>query len=198
MEHLILPIMILSTFISCNAQPNKNNFSYENFENEVLNYQPKKNEVPDKDFEHGVFVLNEVKKGVNNDIKEFNRADYFNILSSFLSIKESKDNIVIAYEKFRSSEGSCEYFSTSGLFKSDKFDLIRDDIEKQILLCRTSTVEESTEIDEDQWMILDSTFIGTQFIDSSSSVGQAYEYRISHCDKSDRTTHEHTSYLIII
>lgn len=147
MKHLISPIFLLSIFINCNAQSKKYTFNYDNFEKEILTYEPEQNEVSDKDYEHGVFVLNEVKKDVRNDVKGFNRADYFNILSSFLSLKESKQNIIIAYEKFKNSEGSCEYFTTSGFFKSYKFDLIRDDIEKQILLCKTSMLKESTEID---------------------------------------------------
>ncbi|WP_178984706.1 hypothetical protein [Winogradskyella helgolandensis] len=145
MKYLILPVFILSTFICCNAQTNEFTFSYENFEKEIIGYEPKQNEVSDKKFEHSVFVLNEVKKDVNNDALGFNRADYFNILSSFLTLNESKKNILIAYNKFKKSEGSCEYF-VGGLFKSDKFDLIRDDIENQILLCKTSSLEKSTEV----------------------------------------------------
>lgn len=36
---------------------------------------------------------------------------------------------------------------SSVFFKSSKFDLIRDDIEKQILFCQNSNIEESTEVD---------------------------------------------------
>jgi len=147
MKYLILPVYILSTFICCNAQTNEFTFSYENFEKEIIEYEPKQNEVSDKKFEHAVFVLNEVKKDVNNDALGFNRADYYNILSSFLTLNESKKNILIAYKKFKKSQGSCEYFMSSVFFKSSKFDLIRDDIEKQILFCQNSNTEESTEVD---------------------------------------------------
>lgn len=147
MKYLILSIFILSTFINCNAQSNNFTFSYDNFEKEIMVYEPEQREVSDKNFAHGVFVLNEVKKDVKNDILGFNRADYFNILSSFVTLNESKKNIITAYNKFKKSQGSCEYFMSSGIFKSSKFDLIRDDIEKQTLLCQTSNTNESTEID---------------------------------------------------
>ncbi|WP_179319456.1 hypothetical protein [Winogradskyella helgolandensis] len=144
MKYLILPVFILSIFICCNAQTNEFTFSYENFEKEIIGYEPKQNEVSDKKFEHSVFVLNEVKKDVNNDALGFNRADYFNILSSFLTLNESKKNILIAYNKFKKSEGSCEYFTSSIFFKSSKFDIIRDDIEKQIKICQDSNLKEAS------------------------------------------------------
>jgi len=147
MKYSILPVFIFSTFIYCNAQTNEFTFSYKNFEKELIEYEPKQNEVSDKKFEHAVFVLNEVKEDVKNDVLGFNRADYYNILSSFLTLNESNKNILIAYKKFKKSKGSCEYFMSSLFFKSSKFDLLRDDIEKQTLFCQTSNTEESTEVD---------------------------------------------------
>ncbi len=147
MKNLISSIFIFLIFITCNSQSKVKNFSYENFETEIMEYKPNQNEVSDEKFKHAVFVLSEVKKEVKKDPLGFNRADYFNILSSFISLNESKKNILVAYDKFKKSEGSCEYFMSSIFFKSSKFDLIRADIEKQRLICKTTNVEKSAEID---------------------------------------------------
>lgn len=147
MKYLISAIFTLIPFISCHSQSNEFTFSYSNFEEEILRYEPVQMGIEEKDFKHGVFILNEVKKDISNDPEGFNRADYFNILSAFLSLKQSKENVLIAYGKFKDSEGSCEYFLAGGLFKSELYDVIRDQIEKQIFLCTTSASTEPADID---------------------------------------------------
>ena len=81
MRYLTTPILILVIVINSYAQSNKFTFSNDNFEKEIIAYQPKQDNVSDKDFKHAVFVLNEVKKDVNIDPLGFNRADYYNILN---------------------------------------------------------------------------------------------------------------------
>ena len=137
----IIILMILVTTISCKGQDsNQAEFTYENFENEILKYEPIKREnVSDKDYNHGIMILSETKNYVKNDPNNFNRSDYFNILSCFLSFKENKETINIAFEKFKNSEGSCEYFLDKKLFKSPKYDIVREEITKQRLVCEQST-----------------------------------------------------------
>ena len=105
MRPFIVVLLIISASHCCNAQANKPAFTYDDFERQIIDYQPGQNNLPEKDYNHGVMILNETKKNVKGDPKNFNRADYFNILSAFLSLKEKKETIMIAFEKFRHSEG---------------------------------------------------------------------------------------------
>jgi hypothetical protein len=88
-------------FFSCNGQENKSNeFTYEDFNNEILKYKPlKKSGVTEKDFNKGLFRLNETKTAVNNDPENFTYADYWNIAMAFVNLDESDKSIRIAFEK---------------------------------------------------------------------------------------------------
>lgn len=96
-------------------------------------------------------ILSETKKYVKNEPKKFNRADYFNILSCFLSLQENEETINIAFQKFKNSEGSCEYFLDKTLFKSPKYDVVREEITKQNLICEKSTPVDSTPLDLNEY-----------------------------------------------
>jgi len=147
MKQFFVIFLIIQTFISCKAQMNKTEFTYDDFEKQVIRYQPKQNDLSDKDYNHGIMILSETKNYVKNDPNNFNRADYFNILSCFLSLKENKETINITFEKFKNSEGSCEYFLDKTLFKSPKYDIVREEITKQSLVCEQSTPMDSTPLD---------------------------------------------------
>ena len=78
-------------------------------------------------------ILSDMKRDVKNDPSNFNLADYFNIFSSFITLKEDEEVIKIAFDKLRSAEGSCEYFLASKMFKSSKYDILREEINNQII-----------------------------------------------------------------
>jgi hypothetical protein len=91
----------------------------ENFDEEILNYNPiKTSGNSEKDFNFASMVIRETKLAVNDDVEGFNLADYFNVLTAFLSLKESDENIQLAFEKFSNSEGACEYFTSDKFIKS--------------------------------------------------------------------------------
>lgn len=135
MKHIIPFFLLILIFTRCASQPSTSIFTTENFEKAVLAYEPKQGDLAEKDYQHGLMILNEVKKDVENSPANFNCADYFNILTSFLSLRENLQTINLAFEKFKNADGSCEYFLSRGLFKSDKYDRVRADIEKQITVC---------------------------------------------------------------
>ncbi len=97
----ILLNTVLFFAISCNAQEKKQTeFTYENFDNEILKYEPtKKSGVSENDFEKGVFKLNETKAAVKNNVENLTYADYWNITMAFVNLKEFNKNIEIAFKK---------------------------------------------------------------------------------------------------
>jgi hypothetical protein len=91
----------------------QSNLTASNFEAEILNYQPvKSSSISEKDFDFASMVIRETKQVADDDLEGFNIADYFNVLTAFLSLKESDENIQSAFEKFSQSEGACEYFTS--------------------------------------------------------------------------------------
>lgn len=147
MKQVTTAFLILSAFIGCNAQTNTTNFNYDDFEKQVIAYKPKQNDLSEKDFKRGTMILEETKKATKNNPVNFNRADYYNVLSSFLSLKETDENIKLAFEKFKNSEGCCEYFLAVGLFSSSNYDLLRPDIDEQIAACSSSSNSNSNSFD---------------------------------------------------
>jgi hypothetical protein len=118
----------------------------ENFESLMIAYRPvQKPEVSDKDFNHGKMILDEMQSAVSQDVLAFNRGDYFNILSAFLTLNESEKNIQLAFEKFSSSEGACEYFIAleSKVEQNKKYDPVRAQFLKKVAACKKGKPEEN-------------------------------------------------------
>ncbi|MGB6037297.1 MAG: hypothetical protein WBG42_13575 [Cryomorphaceae bacterium] len=112
-----------------------------NFETAMLTYKPiKKADLPDKNFNYGSMIISEMQSDVSNDEKGYNRADYFNVLSAFLTLQESEENIKLAFEKFSQAEGACEYFTSfeDKVRQSDKYNLIRDEWLERADACKKS------------------------------------------------------------
>lgn len=151
MKQLFTLFLIIQVCTSSKAQTNKTDFTYRDFEKQVIEYQPKQNDLSDKDYNHGIMILSETKKYVKNDPNNFNRADYFNILICFLSLKENKETINIAFEKLKNSEGSCVYFSGKNRFESPMYNVIREEIIKQRLVCEKSISIDASPIDLNEY-----------------------------------------------
>lgn len=143
MKNYILILLVIS-FFSGNAQ-NKTVFEYESFENQFFTYEPYQNpKTSKKDFDYASMILRETKSAINNKLENFSVADYFNILSAFLSLKESKENIFIVYQKFKENEESCEYIIRleETIKKSPKYDIIRKDYNKELAKCKSNYTTE--------------------------------------------------------
>lgn len=114
-------------------------FHAEGFEAEVLAYQPAQRAgVTQKSYDFGLMVLRETISQTDNDPSAFNRADYFNVLTAFLSLQEPSATIDLAFQKFRNSEGSCEYFLDDSfpIETNDKYRPIRERWHDAALDCK--------------------------------------------------------------
>ncbi|MCZ4408385.1 hypothetical protein O3Q51_06170 [Cryomorphaceae bacterium 1068] len=141
----------LSGFIIVNSLCAQSDMTATNFEEVVMNYEPKQRQnVSDKDFNFASMVIRETKLVVRGDEEGFNRADYMNVLTAFLALKESKENIDLAFAKLSNSDGSCEYFLSFGdeLLAKESFQTIRKSFEAKIAECkRDDTPKASFELD---------------------------------------------------
>jgi hypothetical protein len=132
--------------VSCNAQNIKQSkFDHTNFEQQVLSYEPtQKDGVSKEDFGFGVRNINTVKSEVKNNPENFIVTDYLNVLSGFLFLKESEENIEIAFEKFKNAEGSCQFFifMEKEIEKDSKYDIIREVYNKELMKCKANSNRE--------------------------------------------------------
>lgn len=146
-----LLFIVLIYVSACFCQESKlTNLTYENFEEQLIVYEAIQNQtVSKKDYNYGVMIINETKNAVNGDPAIFNRADYFNILTSFLSLKESIPNIMLAFEKFKKSDGSCEYFIAfeDHVAENSKFDIIRIEYNSFVSKCKNQVIESEFNIE---------------------------------------------------
>lgn len=150
MKYYILILSIISIFPS-RAQ-NGTEFEYHNFELQFLSYEPaQKSQISKKDFDYASMIIKETKSATKNNPGNFNLADYFNILSAFLTLKESEKNIKTVFEKFKDADRSCEYVLSfeNDINKNPKFDIIRADYLKKLKECKSNAfVEKKFNIDE--------------------------------------------------
>ncbi len=144
--------MLILWFTTIQAQSGAVKFTSVNFEKQILMYNAVKyTNVSEKDYNYGVMILRETKDAVKNNPENLNLADYFNILNAFLTLRETKENIDLAFKKFVSFKGSCEYIlAFENTFKSNpKYDVLRADYEQQLSKCKpTVNVKESFDISE--------------------------------------------------
>lgn len=137
----IIIITLLLFNVSCKAQ-NEFQFDYENFDNQFILYNPTQNPNTSKEeFEFGNKIIEDTKNSIKNDPKSFYITDYLNILSAFLTLKESKENINVVFRKFKDAEGSCQYiiYSEKAIEKNSKYDPIREDYIKELENCKSKT-----------------------------------------------------------
>ena len=141
MKNYILILFSICLF-SCYAQ-NGTEFEYDNFEKQFLIYEPIQNfQVSKKDFDYASMIIKETKSATKNNPENFNLADYFNILSAFLTLKENEKSITIAFEKFKNAEGSCEYLLSfeNYINNNSKYDIIRANYLEKLKKCKQNPI----------------------------------------------------------
>ena len=138
-KHLF--ILFIISIYSCNAQ-DRTEFEYLNFEIQFLSYEPKQNsQISKTDFDYANMIITETKSATKNNPESFSSSDYFNILSAFLTLKESEKNIKIAFQKFEMAEGSCEFslYVEKKVQKNEKYDIIRADYLELVKECKSNS-----------------------------------------------------------
>lgn len=146
MKHTLLYIICISLGSNCFAQTEMS-FGFDTFEQGILAYKPvQKKNVSKEEYDYAAMILNETRKAVKHKPENFNLADYFNVLSAFLTLNESPENIALAYQKFASAQGSCEYFIAfeNKIKNNPKYDLIRQNYNKQLQACKKGIPAKTT------------------------------------------------------
>jgi hypothetical protein len=115
----------------------------------MLKFTPqKKDGVSQEEFNYAAMILSETKKATKDNPANFNLADYFNILFAFLNLGVADDDLDIAYGKFISAPGSCEYLISfkNKVNQSNVYDRIRSrymaDLAKCESLAKTNALPE--------------------------------------------------------
>lgn len=98
MKTVILTFLLFYvSYFSCSQSIN---FTYDNFENEILFYEPKqKDGVTDKNFSFAATAINQTKKVTKNDIHNFHVIDYINLSQAFSWLQESQELINLPLQK---------------------------------------------------------------------------------------------------
>lgn len=115
-KNLIL-IATLMVQISLFGQLREVTFTYKNLEQKILTYQPPhRSGVSQKEFDRGVFILNEIRKDIQKDNLKFCYADYWNLSTAFHYLKEPQAHLELAFQKAIDDNASsiCEYIDAFG------------------------------------------------------------------------------------
>ena len=97
---IILFVFAQSIQDSLFAQSKPTELTYQNFENKILSYQPPQRKgVSKKDYDRGIFILGEAQKDVKMDHIKFCYADYWNLTTAFIYLKEPQAHLNIAFQK---------------------------------------------------------------------------------------------------
>ena len=141
MKFILTNFLVL---VICCRGISQNQLSSRNFEEQILSYKPKMNSKITED-EFAKMVIRETKVAVRGDADSFNLADYFNVLTAFLSLNESQENIDLAYEKFKNSEGSCEYYISfaDDIIQRETYEPLRERWMKRVEICGGEKVEKA-------------------------------------------------------
>jgi hypothetical protein len=110
-------VLLLALQTSLFAQKEEVKFTQKNLEQKILTYQPPhRKDISKKDFDHGVFILNEVRKDIKKDNLKFCYADYWNLMTSFHYLEEPQEHIELVFQKAidDNPKSICEYVESFG------------------------------------------------------------------------------------
>lgn len=100
---LVLVLLFIMIYNSGIAQTTT--FTANNFNTEVLKYQPTQREgVSDKDFDRGTFYLEQTVKATAGNPADLNAVDYWNITMAFIKLKEPKEHIALSFQMAADSD----------------------------------------------------------------------------------------------
>lgn len=117
--NLLFFVIVISFAVqtSIKAQFKEVNFTSKNLEQKILTYQPPlRKDVSKKNYDQGVFILNEVRKDIKKDNLKFCYADYWNLMTSFHYLKEPQAHVILVFQKAidDNPKSICEYVEAFG------------------------------------------------------------------------------------
>ena len=109
-------VCLLSSCYGQSASPISSEFTWENFDQNILSYSPQKQaHVSQKDYDRGMTILRETRSNTQHDPANLNAADYWNICIAFLKMQEPKAHLEIAFRKGTQDPSVfCEYIAAFG------------------------------------------------------------------------------------
>lgn len=142
-------IGLLFLAVSCKGQEkNQNKFTLENFDEQILNFKPVKNKTNESSFTDGVTFLEQTTKRIRKN-QNMDVSDYWNILTIFSNLKESDENIDIAFEKLVNTGNSCEYLMSFEQYFDKYLDYLKSKMISQLKICnKTEQPKESFNVKE--------------------------------------------------
>lgn len=114
-KNIVLVFIAWFLFLFCKAQKSETyKFTYTNFEQEILNYQPKKTDaISDMNYRKALSILENTKISVMNDNNNFVVTDYWNITLALALLDESRENIRLSFKKGidKNQISMCQYIN---------------------------------------------------------------------------------------
>lgn len=126
MNRLItITVLVLIATTSSYSQSEKTDhiFNYQTFDTDIFNFVPVKREgVTDQKFNYALRILDDTKSVTKNDPKKLTVADFWNITSAFVTLKEPAQNIEVPFKKAVAMDAKsvCSYIQMAGASNLEK------------------------------------------------------------------------------
>lgn len=117
---------------------------FNSFENQILSFQPNQENYPlSEDYLSAELILESIQSSTNGRPDNFIDIDYWNATVVLIILKESKENIKMAFEKFKLADESCRSIIAYSpiVEKESKFEIIIEDFRAYHAECKSKEVE---------------------------------------------------------
>lgn len=121
MAKLVSLLFLISTF-ACSGQTSRIAFYIDSYEEQIVNYTPVNLGQTEEKYKNAIKLLEETKKRIEKNNNKFDIADYWNLLVILNELNETENNLIVAFEKLNTADGSCDYLTSfQKTFKSFPF-----------------------------------------------------------------------------
>lgn len=111
MTKLVSLLFLLSTS-ACSGQTSRITFVNNSYEEQIVNYSPVNSGQTEEKYKNAVKLLEETKKRIEKNNNKLDIADYWNLLVIFNELNETENNLIVAFEKLNTADGSCDYLTS--------------------------------------------------------------------------------------
>lgn len=118
----LLSLLFLLPIFACSGQTGRMTFVNTSYETQIVNYTPLNSGQTEEKYKNAIKLLEETKKRIEKNNNKFDVADYWNLLVILNELNETENNLIIAFEKLNTADGSCDYLTSfQKTFKSFPF-----------------------------------------------------------------------------